>query len=81
MKNNLVLAGQSKSKVQQRNPSHGNPIIDDYLNSKVPPPKKESNKSLKKRGQSIGGQQNYLYDERNESPTKIDDSPKPRYPT
>jgi len=40
---------------------------------------------LKKRGQSIGGNQNFLYDERNESPTKLDDSPqantKTRYPT
>jgi hypothetical protein len=34
-------------------------------------------KALKKRGQSIGTS-NFLYDERNESPMKMDDSPQPK---
>jgi hypothetical protein len=52
-----------------------NPIVKDYLNASVTLPPKKDSKSIKKRGQSIGNTQNYQYDERNESPTKLEDSP------
>jgi hypothetical protein len=50
-------------------------VLNEYLNNASI--NTAGDKALKKRGQSIGTS-NFLYDERNESPMKMDDSPQPK---